>query len=50
MFGSINFFNEKIAPSIGPTGKWALDGALATNYAIPENTDPSRVVRVTPFG
>jgi len=33
----------------GRNGKWALDGALSAGYAIPDDQDLSRVVRVTPW-
>ena len=30
-------------------GKWAIDGALSSAYAIPDDQDLSKVVRITPF-
>lgn len=31
------------------TNKWHIDGALSASYAIPDDQDPERVVRISPF-
>lgn len=36
-------------PGVLPDGKWALDGGFSTVYAIPEDADPSKTIRVTPW-